>query len=131
MKKNVSFINNQDDVFLDLIHGRTKNILVPLSNLSPDYSGEKIKVSTNFDFDESMKIADYSGTLEDGSGPITTTHNSSIVEYRSGSVYLKKHAHKWKYELDQNNQKLYAYCDNADEKCELSKKIKKKKFLYI
>lgn len=121
IEKDVSFINNQDDVFFGSYTWKDKKYTGSPFHLSPDYSGEKIKVSTNFDFDESMKIADYSGTLEDGSGPITTTHNSSIVEYRSGSVYLKKHAHKWKYELDQNNQKLYAYCDNADEKCDYQK----------
>ena len=53
------------------------------------------------------------------------------MEYRSGSVYLKKHAHKWKYELDQNNQKLYAYCDNADEKCDYQKDQKEKVSLYL
>ena len=129
--KDVSFINNQDDVFFGSYTWKDKKYTGSPFYLSPDYSGEKIKVSTNFDFDESMKIADYSGTLEDGSGPITTTHNSSIVEYRSGSVYLKKHAHKWKYELDQNNQKLYAYCDNANEKCDYQEDQKEKVSLYL
>lgn len=131
IEKDVSFINNQDDVFFGSYTWKDKKYTGSPFHLSPDYSGEKIKVSTNFDFDESMKIADYSGTLEDGSGPITTTHNSSIVEYRSGSVYLKKHAHKWKYELDQNNQKLYAYCDNANEKCDFQKDQKEKVSLYL
>lgn len=131
IEKDVSFVNNQDDVFFGSYTWKDKKYTGSPFHLSPDYSGEKIKVSTNFDFDESMKIADYSGTLEDGSGPITTTHNSSIVEYRSGSVYLKKHAHKWKYELDQNNQKLYAYCDNADEKCDYQKDQKEKVSLYL
>lgn len=128
--KDVSFINNQDDVFFGSYTWKDKKYTGSPFFLSPDYSGEKIKVSTNFDFDESMEIAYYSGTLEDGSGPITTTHNSSIVEYKNGPVYLKKHVHDWNYELGKNNQILYAYC-SSDEKCDFQKDQKEKVSLYL
>ncbi len=128
--KDVSFINNQDDVFFGYHIWKDKQYTGGPFNLSKDYKGEKIKVNTNFNFDESMEIAYYSGTLENGSGPITTTHNSSIVEYKNGPIYLKKHVHKWNYELGKNNQILYAYC-SSDEKCDFQNDQKEKTSLYL
>ncbi|MBE5706611.1 MAG: hypothetical protein EGR78_06625 [Erysipelotrichaceae bacterium] len=128
--KDVSFINNQDDVFFGTHKYKDEIYTGSPFNLSADYNGEKIKVNTNFDFNESMEIAYYSGTLEDGYVPITTTHNSSIVEYKNGPVYLKKHVHKWNYELGKNNQILYAYC-SSDEKCDYQKNQKEKISLYL
>ena len=128
--KDVSFINNQDDVFFGYHIWKDKQYTGGPFNLSKDYKGEKIKVNTNFNFYESMEIAYYSGTLENGSGPITTTHNSSIVEYKNGPIYLKKHVHDWNYELGKNNQILYAYC-SSDEKCDFQKDQKEKVSLYL